>query len=360
MATATRLRQAGRRGFHLRRCVPLALLSAVALTGCGQPPGTLFDPLEPLVAWPMPPEQPRIRYVGQIESDRDLKPGVSFGESLGRTLFGAPPVRTMLSPYALCSDAAGERLFVCDSNAQVLHVFNLQTREYQTWQPGETERFAQPVGVTVGPDERILVCDSVAGAIHVFDPAGVHIGLFTAVPFERPSGLAWDAGRERLFVSDTAAHQIVVLSAVGDEIARIGGRGIELGRFNFPTDLAVDDAGWLYVSDTLNFRVQVFGPDLEPIRRIGRKGDLPGYFSQPKGIALDGEGHIYVVDAHFEAVQIFNRDGQFLLPFGEEGTGPGQFWLPAGIHIDQNNRIWIADTYNRRVQVFQYLPEAAP
>jgi sugar lactone lactonase YvrE len=339
------------------RLLTPALVLALA-TGCGTPAGELFPPSEAPILYPPPPDTPRIAYVGQLASDRDLKPAVGFGESLGRTLFGEPPTRTMLSPFAVCTDRAGERLFVTDTNAQALHVFDLETREYQTWQPGEEERFAQPVGVTIGPHDWVLVSDSVAGVIHAFEADGTYLGTFGETTFERPAGLAWDAVGRRLFVADTAAHQIVALSAEGVEVGRLGPRGIGLGEFNFPTAVAVDDGGRLYVSDTLNFRVQVFAPDLTPIRRIGRQGDLPGYFSQPKGIALDTDGHIYVVDAHFEAVQIFNREGQFLLPFGEEGNGPGQFWLPAGIHIDENNRIWIADTYNRRVQVFEYLPEA--
>ncbi len=340
--------------------VAALLAGSLWLTGCGQPAGVVFEPLELPIVWPALPESPRIAFVGQLASDRDLKPGISFGQALGRSLFGEPPTHTMLSPFALCTDPEARRLFVCDSNAQVLHVFDLDSREYQTWQPDPQRRFSQPVDVTIGPNGWVLVCDSVAGVIHAFDSEGGYLGTLGDAAFQRPTGLAWDETYQRLFVVDAAAHQVVVLSPEGVEIDRLGERGVGPGQFNFPTSATVDSQGRLYVSDTLNFRVQVFAADLAPLRQIGRKGDLPGYFSQPKGIALDGAGHIYVVDAHFEAVQIFNGRGQFLLPFGEEGVGPGQFWLPAGIHIDANNRIWIADTYNRRVQVFDYLPEVRP
>jgi DNA-binding beta-propeller fold protein YncE len=153
----------------------------------------------------------------------------------------------------------------------------------------------------------------------------------------RPSGLVVDPVEGRIVVADTAAHQVVVLDLEGRLLTRFGGRGLELGQFNFPTNVALDSAGRLYVADTLNFRVQV-------------------YFSRPKGLAFDSEDHLYVVDAHFESVQIFDPHGPLLLSFGQEGSGPGEFWLPAGIHIDPSDRIWIADSYNRRVQVFQYLP----
>ncbi|MFG0251585.1 MAG: 6-bladed beta-propeller [Phycisphaerales bacterium JB038] len=358
----TRGFQPGKQQGQARRRVVLGamLLSSAGLVGCGQPAGEIFEPLAIPLLWPPAPEPSRIAYVGQLTSDKDLKPAVSFGQALERSLFGGPPTRTMLSPFALCTDSGGQRLFVCDSNAQVMHVFDLETRGYATWQPGAEARFAQPVAVSIGPQGWVLVCDSVAGVIHTFEAEGAYLGTFGEATFGRPTGLAWDELYQRLFVVDTAAHQVVVLSPEGVEIGRLGERGVGPGQFNFPTSIAVDEQGRLHVSDSLNFRVQLFTADLKPLRQIGRKGDLPGYFSQPKGLALDSEGHIYVVDAHFEAVQIFNDRGQFLLPFGEEGAGPGQFWLPAGIHIDSNDRIWIADTYNRRVQVFDYLPERKP
>jgi DNA-binding beta-propeller fold protein YncE len=177
----------------------------------------------------------------------------------------------------------------------------------------------------------------------------------------RPCGLAVDARNDRLYVADAALHQVVIFSPTTQQVvARLGSRGMELGKFNFPTYVAVDSQGQLYVSDSLNFRVQQFGSDFMPIRAIGKKGDMPGYFSTPKGLALDSHDHLYVVDANFEAVQIFSTEGELLLDFGQEGRGPGEFWLPNGIFIDPRNRIWVADTYNRRIEVFDFLPEAQP
>lgn len=281
-------------------------------------------------------------------------------KGLGEAVFGKKPIRAMLSPYATCTDR-GSRLFVCDSNGQMVHVFDLESRKYEQWRPDASGRkFSQPVGLAFDSRNHLLVSDSVAGAIFVFDATGVCLGEIGGEHLKRPCGLAYDAARDRLFVADAGLHQVLVLALDGEVIETIGERGSALGQFNFPTNLAVDSTGRLFVSDTLNFRVQVFGPDLKPIRQIGRQGDLPGYFAQPKGIALDREDHVYVIDSQFEAVQIFDAEGQLLMNFGQEGHGPGEFWLPAGMHIDEHNRIWIADCYNQRVQVFDYLPEAQP
>lgn len=333
-----------------------AALAAVALAGCGQPMGVVFEAPPTPLRWPQAPDPARIEYVGQLVTDRDLKPAKSFGKLLGEKMFGEDPALSMLSPYAVCTDGA-ERVFVSDSNAQLVHVFDLETRRYERWQPGpEDDPLAQPLGVAWVPDGRLLVSDGAAGRIVVLDDEGRRAGTIGADLLVRPVGLAVGAGR--IYVADAAAHQVVVFDDQGRLLERLGDRGTAPGRFNYPTNVTLDDRGFLYVADTLNFRVQVFDADLRPVARIGSQGDLPGYFSQPKGLALDSDGNLYVVDAHFEAVQIFDADGQLLLTFGHEGHAVGEFWLPAGIHIDSSDRIWIADSYNRRVQVFRYLAEA--
>jgi DNA-binding beta-propeller fold protein YncE len=333
---------------------------ALAAGGCGKSAGVIFEPLANPIVWPGPPAQPRISYVGQLATSADLKPAVPFGQSVARALFGREPIKSMLTPYSVCTDGK-DRLFVADSNAQFVHVFNLKTRVYEQWKPPEkTVSLSQPVGVAWNPAGKLYVSDSVGGHICIFDSAGRMIGVISNSFVTRPCGMAFDAKTHRLFVADPGTHQLRVFSDDGLLIARVGERGLGLGKFNYPTNVAVDSQGRVYVSDSLNFRVQQFGPDLQPIRQIGRKGDLPGYFSQPKGIAVDSQDHLYVIDANFEAIEVFDSNGSLLMDFGTEGVGPGEFWLPSGIFIDSRNRIWIADSYNRRVQVLDYLMETKP
>ena len=341
------------------RFILIASLLAMLGGGCAKPRGVIFPPPAKPLLWPAPPENPRVRYVGQLATSSDLKPAVPFGEGIGNALFGKKPARSMLTPYAACTDGK-DRLFVADSNAQGVHVFDLRTRRYAIWKPPAPTPFSQPVGIAWDPAGRLFVADSVGGRIVIFDPAGKVIGQIGGEFLSRPCGLAFDSKTGRLFVADAGVHQLIVLTADGRLEARIGTRGIALGEFNYPTNVALDSQGRIYVSDSLNFRIQQFGPDFKPIRQIGRKGDMPGYFGQPKGVALVSQDHLYVVDANFEAVQVFDPDGNLLMDFGQEGTGAGEFWLPAGIFIDPQNRIWIADSYNRRVQVFDYLPEVRP
>ena len=344
------------------RVACIAGAASVALfVGCGQPAGQLFPPpLKPMV-WPNPPDPARIQYVGQLATTADLHAAVSFGQSFGENVFGKGPTYSMLTPYAVCTDEA-DRLFVADTNAQIVHVFDLKSRQYSRWAPpNAAKRFSQPVGLAYNvAAHRLYVSDSVAGVIYALDPNGNQVNSFGEGYALRPCGMCFDARTGRLLVADSESHQVLVFTADGKPLGRLGRRGTGLGEFNFPTNVACDSKGLIYVSDSLNFRVQQFSPDLKPIRQLGKKGDSPGYFGQPKGIAVDTQDHLYVIDANFEAVQIFNDQGQLLLDFGQEGTGPAQFQLPAGIWIDRRNRIWIADSYNRRVQVFDFLPETKP
>src|SRR5262245_33957519 len=125
----------------------LILMLTVLSISCGcAPRQPIFPAVNPPVVWPAPPESPRIRYVGQLTTSADLKPSVSPFEGLGAALFGKNPIHSMLTPYAVCTDVHN-RLFVADSNAQVIHVFDLSTRKYERWQLDRKNLFAQPVGV---------------------------------------------------------------------------------------------------------------------------------------------------------------------------------------------------------------------
>lgn len=345
----------------MRTTAGLILVILSVLAGCAGRPRPIFPPVEPPILWPEAPERARVRYVGQLATSADLKRRVGGLEAVGGAIFGKAAERAMLTPYAVCTDG-GKRIFVADSNAQLVHVFDLATRRYARWTPPKPRRFAQPVGVAYDAAlDRLYVSDSVAATVHIFDGrSGKHVGQTLPNLFQRPTGVFFDRRSKRLLVTDTTAHNVTVCAANGDPVTRFGTRGDRLGEFNFPTSVTVDGNGIVYVCDALNFRVQQFTADYRPIKQIGRKGDMPGYFGQPKAVACDSENHLYVVDAQFEAVQIFDAAGLLLLNFGEEGRGPGQFWLPTGIFIDRSDAILVADDYNRRIQVFQYLPEASP
>ena len=330
--------------------VAAALLMTV---GCGRPQGIIFTPMETPLVWPQPPEEARIGYVGMISTEEDLKPAMSWSQGLVELFFGKEDIGVLVSPTAVLCDH--EKIYVTDSSAGVLHIFDLQTRHYQQVTSLDLDNtLMMPVAITL-MNENICIADSVLEKVCVFDKEGVFKFAFGQDILTRPTGIAFSPLQQKLYVTDTANHKINVFDKKGNWLFEFGLRGIEPGQFNYPTHLWADKDGKVYVSDTLNYRIQVFSGEGIFVRMFGTHGDRPGNFAHPGGIATDSRGHVYAVDKQYENIQIFDSDGNVLLAFGAEGNAPGDFWLPSGIFISPDDRIYIADSFNKRIQIFEYL-----
>jgi len=320
--------------------------------GCGSQSGFLSTPPDVPLAWPEPPERSRIRYLGAISTEADLKTKGSWSQGFGELLFGKRKIGVLVAPYAVAIDQ-DDKLFVTDSANAVVHVFDLNKRTYKQFSAlAGQDKLLKPVGLTI-IGNRIYAVDSILRKVCVFEKNGKFIFSFGGERFRRPSGIAYWQEDDTVYVADTAGHTIDIFTKGGKFIEQIGSRGTGPGMFNFPTHLWVDKGGKLYVSDTLNYRIQIFSREHGFLTMFGRQGDRPGNFAHPCGVATDSFGNIYVTDRQFENVQVFNQQGKILMAFGQEGTRLGQFWLPAGMFIDGRDRIYIADSFNKRIQVFE-------
>lgn len=342
---------------QLLAVIVLVLPLLLVVGGCGRPQGSVFEPLAKPLVWPGPPDIPRVRYVGQISTEEDLKRKVSFGQGLKNLFFGKEEVSVLVGPYAVASDGE-DKLFIADTGSSVVQVFDLANRGHWSFSRIDGgQGLATPVALTlVGGN--VYVADSTLKKICVFDKKGRFLFSFGGEQLKRPSGIAYSSRFNRVYVSDTASHMIVVYNGQGEFLRTIGQRGTVAGSFNFPTHLWVDNQDKLYVSDTLNYRIQIFTADGKYISSFGGHGDGPGFLAHPSGVATDSFGNIYVIDRKFENIQIFNADGKVLMAIGQEGSKPGEFWLPGGIFIDDANRIYVADSYNKRIQVFEFIAES--
>jgi DNA-binding beta-propeller fold protein YncE len=336
-------------------CLTSTLVAGPATKGKQRAPAV--DPTSDL-AWPLPPEPARIRFVRDWHGADDLrkKPG-----RMRRFLVG--PERQegikLRKPYGVTTDAEG-RMYVTDTGLGAVLVFDEQEHEVRPLGIDGRVRLVTPIGVAVDSLGRVFVSDADLDQVFGFGVDGrVELALGRAEGMKNPAGIAIDRPRGRLYVVDSHSHRLFVYDMRGVFLGHWGERGPGQGLFNFPTNVAVDRDGNVYVVDTGNFRVQIFDPDGNPRATFGEAGDGFGKFTRPKGIALDSEGHVYVVDAAFNNFQVFDDRGRLLLFVGALGTAPGQFWLPAGIHIDAQDRIYVVDQVNRRVQVFQYLPDSS-
>ena len=335
------------------RCVIVATLLALA-------PGLLFAQGRP--QWPPPPLPARVSYEGSFQRLQDGPSSSSLMKRVLRLLVGPSDVYTMVRPFGITTDPQG-RIIVVDTEQRLVHVLDYARHQYLHLAGSSNERFVSPIGTTVDQAGNIYVTDSYLGKIFVFKPNGKFLRFLGDAGgegiFRRPTGIAFDAGQQHLFLTDTLFHKVFELDLNGRILHSFGSRGVAPGEFNYPVAIACHH-NRLYVVDAMNFRVQILDRKGTPVAIFGREGDASGTFARPKSVALDSEGHIYVVDSLFDAVQVFDQQGNFLLSFGSSGSTDGEFDLPSGIYIDPADRIYVADSYNSRVEVFQYQKPSTP
>ncbi|GBE06701.1 serine/threonine-protein kinase PknD [bacterium BMS3Abin10] len=326
-------------------------LVSILISGCA---GKSAKDVE--LYWPLPPDEPRIKWVGWIRGEQDVREETA-GEKFLKAVLGEESRFTRLKkPYGV--HARDGRIYVSDTLAGKVAVFDLAKKKFFYLGTSGAGVLSKPIGIATDAAGYIYVTDTNQDRAIVYE----HNGTFSHAlgekdQFEQPGGIAVNDTLNRIYVVDIKRHHVQVFNRQGQYLFQFGKRGPEDGEFNFPINIFIDNEGKVYVSDSMNFRVQMFDADGNFLSKFGSLGDAPSQFARPKGVAVDSEGHIYVVDAAFNNVQIFDSEGQLLLFFGEMGTGPGGFWLPAGMFIDENDKIYVADQYNRRINIFQYMGE---
>ena len=338
------------------RSVAVVFMLLVGLDASAAPQGGPARGAPDLV-WPRPPAAARVRFVRSIVTPADWGITPSGFARLMDALTGSTPTHFVRPTGVAERDGI---LYVADPGAQALFVLDAPRGEVREMHRIGDETLVSPVAVALGPGDLVFVADSWLKKVIVLDRLGRWQRAISAPELLRPAAVVYDPARDRLYVADSARHQIVVFSAAGQLLHVIGSRGKGDGEFNSPTHLALAGHGELLITDALNYRVQAFDAAGHFLWRIGRHGDGSGDFASPKGVATDSSGDVYVVDALFDAVQIFQEDGALLLGFGQRGTGAGEFWLPGGLFIDAEDAIYVADSYNHRIQVFQRVRAFGP
>jgi len=343
------------RQFNSFKLISLLILSS-GLVACAQSLKRYSYPLAPQqqIVWPEKPAQPRIKYIGAFSSAEDLNIEKGFFTLLAEVFVGSQEQR-LIRPTAVLARGESE-IFVADPGIKGIHYFNLEEENYKQIRLSGDLALPSPVALTLDHRQRVLVSDSaLAKVFSVNVQAGIVEPVFLQSTLQQPTGLAFDQLNKRLYVVDTASHQVKIFDANGKLLKSFGQRGNQNAEFNYPTYIWHDSKQGLWVTDSLNYRVQQFDRMGKYLSQFGKAGQESGYFSRPKGVATDKFGHIYIVDALFHALQIFDNKGQLLLNIGQQGEKEAEFWLPTGVYIGENSRVFVADSHNQRVQVFEYI-----
>lgn len=293
----------------------------------------------------------QVRFVGSLELPANLGIEQSVLGRFWAWLTGTEATHALYRPFGVAVAPDG-RVAVTDPGTRLVRLYLPNENRHLELKEGLTTPLA-----AVFVSGLLVVAD---GSLHAFDPAtGQKQPLRWKLPaFTRPTGLAVDPARERLFVVDAAQHRVHVVSLSGGEPTTLGERGEQPGAFNFPTHLAVDGRGHLFVTDSMNFRVQHFDEQLAFVESLGGLGDAPGDLPRAKGVAVDTKGTLWVVEGSADVVQGFDAKGELVGVFGGSGVADGKFWLPSGLTTDSQGRLYVADTWNARVQVFVIEPAA--
>ncbi|MFQ5913701.1 MAG: SMP-30/gluconolactonase/LRE family protein [Nitrospinota bacterium] len=237
---------------------------------------------------PEAPPTARIKFVGLLRDQDDLTGG--SGNGFTEALLGEKPRPRTLSvqPMSVASSTDGKRLYVLDFVKRRVSPFGVE-------KPGNS--ITNPFGVAVDEGDNVYAVESELKLIRVFDPSGEFLRNIGHESVERPTGIAIDPDRRRIYVADSSKkasknHVVHVFDMEGTHPKAFGGRGFKEGKFYFPTYLALDNKGNLYVSDPINARVQVFDPEGRHLKTFGERGDGIGMFFRPKGVSLDSFGNL--------------------------------------------------------------------
>jgi DNA-binding beta-propeller fold protein YncE len=311
------------------------LAGALLAAGCAAPQ-------RPRIAYPPPPDPPRVLFVRSFQRPEDLQTG---GWQRFKNALLPPDVELgTVNPAGLALSPDEKVLYVASPPRGKVLAIDLASGEFKAMGTTGQRRLGRPVGLGTDAEGCLYVSDKQANVVMVYEPDGTLKRVIGRDELTQPTGLAVDRKGQQLYVisdatTQTGRHTVEVFALDGRHLRTMGGgRSSAPGIFNFPSDLAVDAAGQLYVSDMLNFRVQVFDAQGGLVKYFGQAGNgYPGQFDKIHGISFDSFGNVYVVDL-MQGVQILNDLSQGLMSFGE-----GVLGAPLGIVIDSRNHIFVSD-----------------
>jgi serine/threonine-protein kinase len=202
---------------------------------------------------------------------------------------------------------------------------------------------------------------------------GYRDGDGSTARFNYPSGLALDANGN-IYVADQGNHRIRIIRPSGD-VSTLAGDGMGSysdgtgahASFNFPSSVAVDQAGRVFVADSYNNLIRRITPSGTVTTLAGdghgsfRDGKNAGaQFNHPYGIAVDLAGNVLVADTYNNRIRKVGPDGHVttLAGAGLRACSDGDpataaFNYPTGLVSDAEGNIFIADACNSRIRVLR-------
>ena len=167
----------------------------------------------------------------------------------------------------------------------------------------------KPCCVGVTPDNCIIVVDSDKQCYRLLKIkmdgkliATAH--LADKLQLLSPNALAVHPSGE-IFIVDSVAHSILVLTSNLNFCRSFGGKGKALGYFDQPHSIAFDSAGSAYVSDSMNDRIQKFS--VSGMLRFDADSEL-NQLKRPTALCISSYDTLFVTDEHHR-IAVFDTRG---------------------------------------------------
>lgn len=200
-----------------------------------------------------------------------------------------------------------DRVYVFNRGEHPVMIFDRDGTFLRTWGKGG---FANPHGISIGPDDAVYCTDDLDHTVRKFTADGQLV--FTLGESGKPSNTGATSMDFRTIVQSGPP-------------------------FHYPTNLALAPNGDLFISDGYgNARVHRYSSSGKLLSSWGEPGSGPGQFRIPHGIAVDKQGTVYVADRENSRIQLFNSDGKYLAEWTDVVR-------PCQVFIDGNNIVYVAE-----------------
>jgi sugar lactone lactonase YvrE len=216
------------------------------------------------------------------------------------------PSSEFISPIGITVDEKGS-IYLTDSILKKVFVFDKSGRYLK--EIGTPEGFIRPTGITCA-GEKLYVVDTHAHRIIVFNKDnGNYLFSFgergiEEGSFNYPTNICSDRD-SYIYISDSMNFRVQIFDKNGGFISSFGKPGNNIGNFSSPKGIAVDPDGNIYVVDAAFDNVQIFNRQGRLLLSFGKIGHGPDEMLLPTGIFIDTYGKIYISDSYNNRIQIF-------------------------------------------------------
>jgi tripartite motif-containing protein 71 len=275
-------------------------------------------------------------------------------------------------PHDLDFNPSEDRLYAVDRDNNRVQIFDKNgTYLYEWGSDGEGDgEFHVPYGVDVDSSGNVWIADRGNHRMQKFDPEGeflMKVGSTDSLgpgselgQFDNPRHVAVDDELEYFYVADSKNNRIQKFDINGTFVTSFGSLGSGAGQFDLPTTIVIDSNGDLYVNERGNERVQKLDTEGNPILMFGSRGSGSNQFCHIEHLGIDEFDNIYVTDPQSEdgcslepKVKKFDSEGNFITEWGTFGEGDGQFEDPEHLAIDSRGYVYVSDRSNNNIQVFR-------